>query len=71
MSPFVPHSWVPIEDLPADWKNSLVNPQTGALVRAWQEQAEELRKLDAYTEFLLSPASEKPYEATGRAYNEP
>lgn len=44
--------WTPIRDLPHDWQKSLVNPQTAALVQAWQEQAGELREKDLYRSFL-------------------
>lgn len=45
-------NWTPITDLPDEWQKSLVNPQTAALVQAWQEQAGELRDKDLYRNFL-------------------
>jgi len=46
------HIWQPIEDLPSDWKSSLSNNQTHAIVQVWHEQADDLQKKDLYTEFL-------------------
>jgi Fic family protein len=46
------HSWEAITNLPADWRVSLASPNTNALVRAWHEQAVELRTKDLYTNFL-------------------
>jgi len=46
------HEWAPIMDLPADWRSSLVDPQTAAMVQVWREQAGELREKDLYKNFL-------------------
>lgn len=45
------HRWHPIQDLPPKWSD-LRNPQTEALMAAWQEQAKKLRGTQSYTEFL-------------------
>jgi len=45
-------TWSPIQDLPNDWKDTLVDHQTEALVAAWLEQADELRDKDLYQQFL-------------------
>lgn len=52
MDGFVAHIWSPIADLPEDWRQSLQNRQTSALVQAWHEQAGELREKALYKEFL-------------------
>lgn len=44
--------WAPIGDLPADWKTTLSDPQTHALVNVWKEQADELREKDLFQAFL-------------------
>lgn len=46
------HLWQPIANLPGDWQQSLVNPQTTALVQVWHEQQEHLRERDLYKQFL-------------------
>ena len=46
------YEWQPISNLPSDWRDSLTNPQTAALVQAWNEQAGELREQDLYKGFL-------------------
>lgn len=45
------HDWSPIEGLPDSGK-VLSDPETTAVIRAWLDQAGELRKQDAYREFL-------------------
>lgn len=45
-------TWLPITDLPLNWKESLSSPSTEALVKAWLEQAGELREKDLYRHFL-------------------
>jgi Fic family protein len=45
-------TWSPIQDLPNDWKDTLVDLQTESLVAAWLEQADELRDKDLYQQFL-------------------
>lgn len=49
-----PHTrtWSPIQDLPEDWRDTLVDHQTESLVAAWLEQADELRDKDLYQQFL-------------------
>ncbi len=46
------HQWSPIADLPDNWRESLVDPSTIALVGAWLDQADELRGKDLYQRFL-------------------
>src|ERR1700730_1267411 len=48
----VPHKWSHITDLPQEWHQTLVNPQTSAVVQVWHEQAGELREKDLYKDFL-------------------
>jgi Fic family protein len=48
----VHHTWSFITDLPSDWRTTLANPETTALVQAWQQQAGELREKDLYKAFL-------------------
>lgn len=52
MSELHTHTWTPIQDLPVDWKETLVDHQTESLVSAWLEQADELRDQDLYRQFL-------------------
>ncbi len=40
MIPFQPHKWSPIEDLPDNWRATLFEPSTSALVDAWKEQSQ-------------------------------
>ncbi len=44
--------WRPIEDLPAN-KNTLSSPEIVALVKAWHDQADELREKESYQTFLM------------------
>ena len=44
--------WKPIEDLPAN-RNALSSPQIIALVKAWHDQAEELKQKESYQTFLM------------------
>ncbi len=44
--------WSPVDDLPGDWRTSLVDAQTESLVAAWLEQAAELREKALYKQFL-------------------
>jgi Fic family protein len=44
--------WTPIEDLPSDWK-TLADSPTEALIQTWLDTAGELRKTDAFSQFLL------------------
>lgn len=49
-----PHSriWTPIEDLPANWRETLVNPDVAAVLDAWKRAEAELRNRNLFKEFL-------------------
>lgn len=47
-----PIPWKPIEDLPTN-KSELNNPQIITLVKAWHDQAEELKQKEEYQTFLM------------------
>ncbi|ADG69737.1 filamentation induced by cAMP protein Fic [Planctopirus limnophila DSM 3776] len=47
----VSRHWSPIEDLPEDWRETLVDKAVQAAMQAWIDRAEELRQSDAYKEF--------------------
>ncbi len=44
--------WEPIQDLPSDWKSTLVDRRTSSMVQAWIEQSGQLREQDLYKNFL-------------------
>ena len=44
--------WTPIEDLPGNWRESLVNPDVAAVLDAWQRADAELRDRNLFREFL-------------------
>ena len=44
--------WKSIEDLPADWQ-SLVNPSLVEQVKAWSEQAAQMKERESYNTFLV------------------
>lgn len=44
--------WRPIQDLPVDW-SGLVNPSVQEQVKAWSEQAEQMKKKESYNMFLV------------------
>ena len=52
MSEFVSLKWSPITKLPFNWRESLSNTQTVALVQTWHEQQDELRRTGSYKYFL-------------------
>ena len=52
MSEFVSLKWSPITKLPFNWRESLSNTQTVALVQTWHEQQDELRSKGSYKYFL-------------------
>lgn len=47
----VSRQWSPIEDLPEDWRETLVDKSVQAAMQAWIDRAEELRQSEAYKEF--------------------
>lgn len=44
--------WRPIDDLPLNWE-TLVNPSVANQMKAWMEQAEQLKNTESYKEFLV------------------
>ena len=52
MGEFNTHKWSHISDLPDNWQSELVDISTAAIVKAWLEQAEELRGKTLYGKFL-------------------
>ncbi|MCA9200705.1 MAG: Fic family protein, partial [Planctomycetales bacterium] len=52
MSELHTRAWRPIQDLPENWRETLVDHQTESLVAAWLEQADELRDKALYQQFL-------------------
>jgi Fic family protein len=51
-SPQLDYEWKPIEDLPTN-RADLSSSQIIALVKAWQDQAEELKQKQSYQTFLM------------------
>ena len=45
-------NWEPIQDLPSDWKSTLVDLSTSSMVQAWIEQSGHLLEQDLYKHFL-------------------
>jgi fido (protein-threonine AMPylation protein) len=52
MAEAIERIWQPIEDLPTD-RESLKDTELHSLMTAWQQQAESLRRSDAYNDFLI------------------
>lgn len=44
--------WEPIQDLPSDWRSTLVDRRTSSMVQAWIEQSGHLREQDLHKRFL-------------------